>query len=97
MKFFARLFAGREILAKEVEELLVEHFAAYWAVHPPTTQQRDRVITLIQERICMASDEVLRELLDTRISLLKTAGILDKVVESAYGGNSTLFLRLLAL
>ena len=93
MNIFAKMFAGRRaVLASEVEQLLVTHFAAYWDTHPSTGEQNRQVIELIRERVLMTTDDVLHAILDPQLSSLKTAGILDKIVDRVYGGNSSFFL-----
>jgi hypothetical protein len=84
-------------LAEQAERLLVSHFSAYWKQHRSTAKQHQEVIAAIHERISMTSVDVLRQLLDRRpaISSLKIAGILDKIVDSVYGGASNFFFKLL--
>jgi hypothetical protein len=85
----------RATLAKEVEQMLIEHFSAYWETHPSSSVQRQKVIRLIQARVSSTPDDVLQDILNPRVPPLKTAGILDKIVDTVYGGNSDFFLRLL--
>ncbi|MHC1769438.1 MAG: hypothetical protein AB9869_35005 [Verrucomicrobiia bacterium] len=94
MSIFAKLFRhSRRDLSREVEQLLVGHFSAYWETHPSTVEQHQEVITLIRERVSMTAEDVLQAILDPRLPPLKTAGILDKIVDRVYGGNSTFFLK----
>ena len=89
-----RLFLPkREVLTVRAEVLLIGHFNAYWLTHPSTSSQIQEVLDLIRERISITADEDLASFLDPRLPPIKTAGILDKIVDKVYGGNSTFFFK----
>ena len=80
-------------LRPSVEKLLLDYFSIYWREHPTTDEQRQKVIDLIQQRVSMTDQDVLRSILNRRIPPFKAAGILDKIVDEVYGGSSTYFLK----
>jgi hypothetical protein len=85
----------RARLANDAEVMLLAHFDSDWRANPPLESQRSAVVRLIRERVTATSDDVLRSLLDSRVAPMKTAEILDKVVDEVYGGNSVFFFRAL--
>ena len=96
MSLLRKLFnLGGHSLAKQAEQSLIEHFSAYWEQHPSTDEQRQEVVDLIRERVSTTTPDVLREILDVRAPL-KAAGILDKMVDRVYGGNSDFFFKRLS-
>jgi hypothetical protein len=80
-------------LRPSVEKLLLNNFSIYWREHPTTDEKRQKVIELIRQRVSMTDQDVLRSILNRRIPPFKAAGILDKIVDEVYGGNSTYFLK----
>jgi hypothetical protein len=96
VSFWKNPFGDRESsLAEQAEQLLMGHFSTYWERHPSTPEQRQEVLRLIHELISMTASDVLRRILDATLPPFITAGILDKIADRVYGGNSTFFLKLL--
>lgn len=97
LEFLRKLLqVATESPAQRFERELLRQFEVYWSAHPSAAEDRARVAELVRERAAMTAPHDVESMLNPRVPPLKMAGVLDKIVDQVYGGNSSFFLKQLA-